>query len=151
LRTQKTNEENYLLYLKKGEEARIATALDQTRILNVAITEPPSVPALPSRSAWEFVLVGCLLAGVLSAGLAVTLDYMDQSFRTPSEVSAELRIPVLAAVPFHPNSKNGLNGKNGNNGNHGSNGSHSHGIDGAQVGTGTGISESDNAIFSDKD
>jgi uncharacterized protein involved in exopolysaccharide biosynthesis len=148
LRTQKANEENYLLYLKKGEEARIATALDQTRILNVAITEPPSVPALPSRSAWEFVLVGCLLAAVFSSGLAVTLDYMDQSFRTPSEVAAELRIPVLAAVPFHSSSKNGLNG----NGNHGNNGSNSHGIDGARVKTGTGgISESDTTVFSDKD
>jgi len=67
LRTQKANEDNYLLYLKKGEEARIATALDQTRILNVAITEPPSVPVLPSRSVWTFVSVGCLLAFVFSA------------------------------------------------------------------------------------
>jgi uncharacterized protein involved in exopolysaccharide biosynthesis len=148
LRTQKANEENYLLYLKKGEEARIATALDQTRILNVAITEPPSVPALPSRSAWTFALVGCLLASVVSAGLAVTLDYMDQSFRTPSEVSAELRIPVLAAVPFHSNNKNGVNG----NGSHGNNGSHSHGIDGAGLRTGTtGTSETDTTIFSERD
>jgi len=156
LRTQKANEDNYLLYLKKGEEARIATALDQTRILNVAITEPPSVPALPSRSVWTFLSVGCLLAFVFSAGLAVTLDYSDRSFRTPSEVLAELKIPVLAAVPFHANGKNGRNGhngngKNGSNGN-GHNGSHSSGIDGAQVNAGaTGTTDSDSTMFSDKD
>lgn len=150
LRTQKANEENYLLYLKKGEEARIATALDQTRILNVAITEPPSVPALPSRSPWTFALVGCLLASVVSAGLAVTVDLMDQSFRTPSEVSADLKIPVLAAVPFHPFSMNGTNGHNlnGHNGNGNGNGSHDNDTDGAQADAAT--SESDTRVFLDK-
>jgi hypothetical protein len=44
------------------------------------------------------------------------IDYADQSFRTPSEVLSELRIPVLAAVPIHRT--NGLHYGNGNgNGN----------------------------------
>jgi uncharacterized protein involved in exopolysaccharide biosynthesis len=142
LRTQKANEDNYLLYLKKGEEARIAAALDQNKILNVAIAESPIVPALPTRSAWTFALVGCLLASVVSMGLAITVDYTDRSFRTPSEVSAELNIPVLAAVPYHSNGKNGSNGSNGHNGN-GHNGSHGRGIDGAEVRTRkTGTAES---------
>jgi uncharacterized protein involved in exopolysaccharide biosynthesis len=163
LRAQKANEESYLLYQKKREEARIASALDQTRILNVVITEPPSVPALPSRSPWVFAMVGCLLACVLTAGLAVTLDYADQSLRTPSEVSSELKIPLLAAVPYHPNRKNGLNGKNGhnglngkngkngkngNNGSHGDNGFQTHGISGTRMEA--GIGESDATSFSDK-
>ncbi len=99
LRTEKASEENYLLYLKKSEEARIADALDAKRILNVAVVQAPFVPALPSRSPFVFCLVGLLLASVASVGLVLGVDYMDQSFRTPSEVSAELGIPVLAAVP----------------------------------------------------
>ena len=50
LRTAKTEEDNYLLYLRKQEEARINDALDARGIFNVAIAEPASVPALPSRS-----------------------------------------------------------------------------------------------------
>ena len=161
--SEKAAEDNYLLYVKKREEARIASALDQTRILNVVITEPPSVPALPSRSPWVFAMVGCLLACVLTAGLAVTLDYADQSLRTPSEVSSELKIPLLAAVPYHPNRKNGLNGKNGhnglngkngkngkngNNGSHGDNGFQAHGISGTRMEA--RIGESDATGFSDK-
>jgi len=152
LRAQKADEESYLLYMKKGQEARIATALDQTRILNVVVTDPPRVPSLPSRSPWSFALVGCLLAFVVSAGLAVTLDYMDQSFRTPSEVSTELKIPVLAAVPYYPNGKNGLNGKNGSNGHNGRNGHngfHSHGIEEAE-GT-TAATGSGSAVLSDRE
>lgn len=107
VRTQKANEANYLLYLKKGEEARIADALDQSNILNVAVTETPSVPALPSRSPWLLGLVGLVLASVVSVAVGITLDYLDKSFRTPAEVSEELGIPVLAAVPHHAYGKNG--------------------------------------------
>jgi len=110
LRTEKANEENYLLYLKKSEEARIADALDATRILNVAVAQAPVVPALPSRSPWIFCLVGLLMASVASVGLVLGVDYMDQSFRTPSEVMAELGIPVLAAVPHRYVDRNGSNG-----------------------------------------
>jgi protein tyrosine kinase modulator len=125
VRTQKASEENYLLYLKKREEAQIADALDQTRILNVAVAQEPVVPRLRAQSPWLFGLMGCLLAAVVSLGLAFTLDYMDPSFRTPLEVFTELKIPVLAAVPHqqsgkarvHPNG-NGANGHgNGTNGN----------------------------------
>jgi uncharacterized protein involved in exopolysaccharide biosynthesis len=99
LRTIKTGEENYLLYQRKREEARMADALDRTRILNVATAEQPTVPTLPSNSAWLSLLVGVLLATTFSMGIAFTLEYLDPSFRTPSEVVAELNIPVLAAVP----------------------------------------------------
>ena len=49
LRTAKTEEDNYLLYRRKQEEARINDALDARGILNVAIAEPATVPALPSQ------------------------------------------------------------------------------------------------------
>jgi uncharacterized protein involved in exopolysaccharide biosynthesis len=113
LRTQKANEANYLLYLKKGEEARIADALDQSNILNVAVTQAPSIPALPSRSPFLLGFMGLILALVASVGLALTLDYLDQSFRTPSEVTAELGIPVLAAVPHHVRGQVGFDNGNG--------------------------------------
>ena len=41
---------------------------------------------------------GLLLAIIFSIGLAFALEYFDPSFRTPSEVMAELKIPVLATV-----------------------------------------------------
>lgn len=116
-RTAKANEENYLLYLKKGEEARIADALDQTRILNVAVAQPPTVPSLPTRSPWVFGMVGLLLATAVSAGVVLTLDYTDQSFRTPSEVLSELNIPVLGAVPQQGNGHGNGNGNGHGNGN----------------------------------
>lgn len=101
LREVKTDEENYLLYQRKREEARMTDALDRTRILNVAVAEQATAPTLPSNSPLTLLLVGGLLAVTVSFGAAFTLEYLDPSFRTPSEVAAELNIPVLAAVPLN--------------------------------------------------
>jgi len=112
LREAKANEDNYLLYLHKREEARIEEALDRTRILNVALIQQPTTPVAPVRSAWVFGLVGLLLATTVSTGLIFTREYLDTSFRTPSEVLSELNIPVLAAVPF----RGAANGEHAGNG-----------------------------------
>ena len=100
-RTSKEDEGNYELYTKKKEEARIEDALDRTRLLNVSVIENATLPSIPTRSPFLFVLVAVLLASAVSLGVVFAIDYADQSFRTPSEVISELRIPVLAAVPVH--------------------------------------------------
>ncbi len=122
LRAKKTDEENYLLYTKKKEEARIADALDRNRILNVSVAQGPVLPSLPTRSLWIFGLVACLLGSAVSLGVVFAIDYADQSFRTPSEVMSELRIPVLAAVPTHGGYGSHKNGRSNGNGNGNGNG-----------------------------
>jgi uncharacterized protein involved in exopolysaccharide biosynthesis len=99
VRTAKAAEQNYLLYLQKQEEARISDALDRNRIVNVAIAEAATVPALPTHSTLFTLLLGGLLASCLSLASAYIADYIDPSFRTPQELYNTLDVPVLAAVP----------------------------------------------------
>ena len=100
LREVKEAEGDYLLYVQKREEARIGDALDRQRIVNVAIAEAATVPALPAHPHWALaLLLGTLLAGLASPGLAFAVDYFDPSFRTPDELRETLQIPVLAALP----------------------------------------------------
>ena len=100
VRSAKTAEENYLLYLRKQEEARISDELDRKRIVNVAIAEAATVPAFPSSPRWQLNLIlGLVLAFLVSLALAFVVDYMDPSFRTPDEVEGYLGLPVLAALP----------------------------------------------------
>lgn len=99
LRMAKTEEENYLLYRRKGEEARVNDALDRRGILNVAIAEPPTVPELPAGSFGLYSLLGLCLASTGSVGLAFASDFLDPSFRTPDEVVALMEAPVLASIP----------------------------------------------------
>jgi succinoglycan biosynthesis transport protein ExoP len=95
----KAAEAKYLMYANKREEARIGDAMDQGGILNVAIAEQPTVPALPRWSILTFGLSSFVLAGTVSTGLAFAADYLNPGFRTPDEVVAYLGIPVLASLP----------------------------------------------------
>jgi len=97
--SEKAAEENYLLYAKKREEARMGDALDQGGIVNVAIAEQPVVPALPVWPAGTVLLIGFVAALTSGTGAAFAADYMDPALRTPEEVLAYLDIPVLASLP----------------------------------------------------
>ena len=100
LRAVKEAEGNDLLYKQKREEARIGDALDQQRIVNVAIAEAATVPALPAHPHWALtLLLGVLLACLVSPGAAFAVDYLDPSVRTPDELRDVLQIPVLATLP----------------------------------------------------
>ena len=99
LSTEKAAQENYLLYVKKQEEARMDDALDERGIVNVAIAEHPVAPALPVWSAWTVLAIGLAAAGAAGTGAAFAADYVDPAFRTPDDVLAYLNSPVLASLP----------------------------------------------------
>jgi uncharacterized protein involved in exopolysaccharide biosynthesis len=99
MRAAKAEEDNYLLYLRKREEARIGDALDERRILNVAIVEPPVAPALPVHSLLLYFLLTFGLAMAFSVGIAFTTEYFDPTIRTPGEAYGLLEVPVLAWLP----------------------------------------------------
>jgi uncharacterized protein involved in exopolysaccharide biosynthesis len=99
IRGAKADEDNFLLYQRKREEARIGDALDERRILNVAVVEPPAAPALPLHSMlfWFAIAVGLALPAGISAGF--TAEYFDPTIRTLSEAATLLDVPVLAWLP----------------------------------------------------
>lgn len=91
--------ENYLLYVKKQEEARMHDALDQGGIVNVAIAQEPTAPALPAQSPWMVLAVGFIAAATTATGAAFVADYTHPLFRDPDDVVAYLNSPVLASLP----------------------------------------------------
>ena len=104
IRNIKAAEANYLLYVQKQEQARIAEEMDQNRILNVAIAEAPEVPAMPVFSPVLLLMAGGVLALMIATAAAFLADYLDPSFRTPEEVVQFLDVPLLAcfAKNGHP-------------------------------------------------
>ncbi|HEY3350249.1 MAG TPA: hypothetical protein VGM13_10785 [Thermoanaerobaculia bacterium] len=63
-------EERYLMYLGRGEKARMDAALDQSHVTNVSIVQKPSASAKPVRPKRLVALIvsaaGALLAGLLA-------------------------------------------------------------------------------------
>jgi uncharacterized protein involved in exopolysaccharide biosynthesis len=97
--TQKAISDNYLLYIGKQEESLIDEALDDRRIMNVTVAEPPIVPMLPFFSPTLFILLGAICAALLAVIFAYVAEYYDPSVYTPGQVMHELNIPVLASIP----------------------------------------------------
>jgi uncharacterized protein involved in exopolysaccharide biosynthesis len=97
-RNQKEAEDNYLLYAKKTEEARIAESLDQQKIANVAIAETPSVPYVPSKPNVPLnVALGAILACFISVGGVFAAEYFrDETVEGPSDLEELTGLPVLA-------------------------------------------------------
>jgi len=99
IREEKSLEDNYQMYVKKREEARIAEALDHSKILNVSVAEAPTLPLLPARSPMLVMAIGIIVAIILSTSAVLFLEYMDDSFRTPAEVRRLLDVPVVVGLP----------------------------------------------------
>lgn len=94
-RQVKENEDNYLLYEKRREEARIAESLDRERITNVAIVQAPVTPAQPSSPKVKLDIVLSALCAALLAGVTViTLEYL--FFKPPSSLENQLRLTASA-------------------------------------------------------
>jgi uncharacterized protein involved in exopolysaccharide biosynthesis len=84
VRHRKEVEDNYLMYSKKAEEARIAESLDRQKISNVAIIETPTEPHLPSKPNVPLNLaVGTVLAAFVSLGIAFTMEFGNRPPRLP--------------------------------------------------------------------
>jgi uncharacterized protein involved in exopolysaccharide biosynthesis len=99
-RKVKQADENFQLYNKKQEEARIADELDQNKITNVSIAEAPVQPQMPSKPNRPLNLVlGLFLGLLLSAGSVVTVELLRETVSTPRELEAFTGAPVLAALP----------------------------------------------------
>jgi len=99
LRDIKEAEENYFLYSKKREEARIEQAMDQQKVANVALVEKARLPVLPVpklsvtlAASWA---LGCCL--ILGTGLMKTV--VRNTVYTPWELEGLTGLPVLASVP----------------------------------------------------
>jgi uncharacterized protein involved in exopolysaccharide biosynthesis len=100
LRTAKADEESYLLYHRKREEARIADALDQRKIVNAAIAEAPVEALVPiGLSVVMQIVLSLIAATLLSLGLGFLAEYLDPTFCTPKDVEESLELPLLAAIP----------------------------------------------------
>jgi uncharacterized protein involved in exopolysaccharide biosynthesis len=101
MRNAKLLEDNYQLYLRKSEEARITDALDRSKILNVTLAEEPTLPVLPVQSLLLILLKSLFAATVTSIGAVLVVELMDSTFHGPGDVQRCLGVPVLAFLPDH--------------------------------------------------
>lgn len=91
---------NYSLYAKKQEEARISEALDREKFANVSIIDPASVPLSPvSPNRKLNIAVGFFLALFVSMGTAFGLGFFDSVVHSSGDIARQLEVPVIMSIP----------------------------------------------------
>jgi uncharacterized protein involved in exopolysaccharide biosynthesis len=86
-------------YVTKQEAARFSSALDDSQLLNISVTEWAQVPTLPSGSrSFLYLLAGALggfLAGVVAA---FVWDRIDPRVKSTGEVGRLSGLPIIGEV-----------------------------------------------------
>ena len=92
--------DNYDLYVQKRDQAQIEDAMDEQKLLNVAIAQQPTLSFTAERPKR---LTNMLLGALSSLLLGVCVVYLAETGRrtiaTPGEIDQFSRYPVLATVP----------------------------------------------------
>jgi capsular exopolysaccharide synthesis family protein len=90
-------DELYKMLAQRLEEAKLSelSAIPDVRVLDLAV--PPQKPS--SNTAPKIILMALAGSLGLAVGLALLLDQLDKRFRYPEQVSTELGLPILGAVP----------------------------------------------------
>jgi uncharacterized protein involved in exopolysaccharide biosynthesis len=86
-------------YTRKEEEARLSSALDESRLVNIAIAQTATVPLSPKNAHRSLTLVlGLVLSAALGVAAAFVRDRIDPSVKSASEAERLTGFPVLAEV-----------------------------------------------------
>lgn len=93
-------EQNYQLYVRRLEEARITDALDKAAISNVSVIGHPTASVRPVAPRSMLLFLGALAAGALGTfGWFVIRDVVRPTIHSREQAADVLGAPVLARLP----------------------------------------------------
>ncbi len=96
-RQRAADEQNYMLYLNKVEEAKVSEEMDQLKMSNISVIQAAEIPRIPAgRSRNVKLLLGAIVAGIMSVGLGFVLEYFQGVYTRPDQAAEDLGLPILA-------------------------------------------------------
>jgi capsular exopolysaccharide synthesis family protein len=93
-------ETNRALYENMLKSLKTTTAAESTPATNIRIVYPATIPDSPvSPRKARNLMLGAVMGLVLGVGLAMVMESLDTTLKTPEEVEGWLEIPNLALIP----------------------------------------------------
>lgn len=91
--------QTYAGLLQSYEQVRLAEAQTRSSIVQI---EPAAIPLEPVRPRVVLnVIVAALVCAVLVGGLIIGIDLLNDTVKTPEEISNKLGVPVLGVISHH--------------------------------------------------
>jgi len=93
--------QTYAGLLQSYEEVRLAEAQTRSSIVQV---EPAALPIKPVRPILLInISVAALVGAILAGGLIIGVDMLNDTVKTPEEISSKLGLPVLGVISHYKN------------------------------------------------
>jgi len=87
---------SYTTLLQSYENVRLAEAQSTSNIL---VVEPARVPTAPVRpKTAQNTLLAAVVGMMLGVGLVFLIEYLDDSIRSPEQITSLLRVPVIGVI-----------------------------------------------------
>ena len=96
-REAKSNREVYQSLLTREKELRVSANSRTNNVRVIDHAETPRAPVTPGGR--RTLLISVLTGLVLSVAVALGLDYMNDTIKTPEDVTRRLKLPFLGLVP----------------------------------------------------
>ncbi len=96
-RESQSNEETLNALLQRQSELRVTS---NSKDNNVSVIERAEVPGSPMSAGGRRTWLVALMIGLVAAlGVVFVLDYMNDTIKTPEDISRQLKIPFLGLIP----------------------------------------------------
>jgi uncharacterized protein involved in exopolysaccharide biosynthesis len=96
-----SDQQNYTMSLAKVEEARVSEEMDQLKMANISIVQPPTVPEKPVKPRKAFnLLLSVLVGGVAGIAFAFASEYKEGGYSRPEYAARDLNLPVLTSISW---------------------------------------------------
>ncbi|MGE5620242.1 MAG: polysaccharide biosynthesis tyrosine autokinase [Sphingomonadaceae bacterium] len=90
----------YQAALDKLDAARLLNRFPDLRPSSVSIAEPAVTPTEPEgRQVARYTLIALLVSLILGVFIAMGIEYLDMSIKSPHEVTTELGLAVIGVIP----------------------------------------------------
>ena len=95
------SKDNFQLYSQKRDQAKMEDAMDEQKLLNIAIAEHPTFSLVPVKPRRMMTMALTTITALFVGLCAIYLAEMGRNtFATPREVEMASSLPVLATIPF---------------------------------------------------
>jgi uncharacterized protein involved in exopolysaccharide biosynthesis len=105
--------ETFVAHGRRLEDSKIAAALDKQQISDLTVIEPPYVLISTTDRLRRILIV--VLASIVGVGLggaiAFSIEFLNNSVRTPDDVEFYVGLPVVATIPVLPDAARLVSGR----------------------------------------
>ncbi|MDB5440500.1 MAG: exopolysaccharide biosynthesis protein [Caulobacteraceae bacterium] len=100
MRTTDTDSATYDSLMKRLQDLTVAAHID---LSNVSVVDPADVPGRPFKpQPLRNMIVAAIVGLGIGALLALGLEQLDETIKSPADIDAKLGIPLLGAIPVAP-------------------------------------------------